>query len=448
MMFPLVGVPETIAKGMNAYRGVFCRQAGFEHVSRYISGLLLSENKTVQGIYAQQIYAEGEGVTRRAMHAAVFEAGWDSQELMTEHRQLVGKQHQGKGREIISLDWTLSHHEYGLEIYGVKRSYDYVNRCMSNYQTVVTATIANPERIDGIATEVQLPDFSKEEKKYLQMTAQESYQSQEQLMQRLVELLHYQRNRLAYRKRTEIAVDIVRQVESEGAFPQADYAFDNGVLTLELTQLIESSGKHWVSEIESSRLILWLNKWCRVDAVASQLRTAHPESFRPLSVRCRNGEVKQFWTFTKTIRLKRYGRKRLVIVHEREDLSDEPRFLLTDALHWESGRVIQTWSYRWTIEIFHEFAKQVTGFESAQVRNQEAVKRHFCLSCISQSLLQSLPCQGQKSERFMFAHNQQTVGQQLYSLTREAYLQMLHLVQGLFAQNHTCEHVLEVLMPA
>lgn len=448
MIFPLVGVPETIAKGMNAYRGVFCRQAGFEHVSRYISGLLLSENKTVQGIYAQQVYGEGEGVTRRAMHAAVFEAGWDSQELMTEHRQLVGKQHQGKGREIISLDWTLSHHEYGLEIYGVKRSYDYVNRCMSNYQTVVTATIANPERIDGIATEVQLPDFSKEEKKYLQMTAQESYQSQEQLMQRLVELLHYQRNRLAYRKRTEIAVDIVSQVESEGAFPQADYAFDNGVLTLELTQLIESSGKHWVSEIESSRLILWSDKWCRIDAVATQLRTEHPESFRPLSVRCRNGEVKQFWAFTKTVRLKRYGRKRLVIVHEREDLSDEPRFLLTDALHWESGRVIQTWSYRWTIEIFHEFAKQVTGFESAQVRNEEAVKRHFRLSCVAQSLLQSLPCHGQKSERFMFAHNQQTVGQQLYSLTREAYLQMLHLVQGLFAQNHTCEHVLEVLMPA
>jgi hypothetical protein len=107
---------------------------------------------------------------------------------------------------------------------------------------------------------------------------------------------------------------------------------------------------------------------------------------------------------------------------------------------------------------------QVTGFESAQVRNEEAVKRHFRLSCVAQrralrrfppvksatrqSLLQSLPCQGQKSERFMFAHHQQTVGQQLYSLTREAYLQMLHLVQGLFAQNHTCEHVLEVLMPA
>jgi hypothetical protein len=319
-----------------------------------VSGLILSENKTLQGIYAQQVYPQGEGVSRRAMHSAVFEAGWNSEKLMTQHRQIVGQKHRGVGREIISLDWTLSHHEYGLEIYGVKRSYDYVNRClvalftggnlrsarrcMSNYQTVVTATIANPERIDGIAAQVQLPDFSKEEKKYLQMTAQPSYQSQAELMQRLTELLHYQQNRLADRKRTEIAVDIVRQVEAEGAFPQADYAFDNGVLTLELTQLIESSGKHWVSEIESSRLILWPDQWCRVDAVANQLRVEHPESFRPMSVRCRNGEVKQFWAFTKTIRLKRYGRKRLVIVHEREDLSDEPRFLLTDALHWEAVR--------------------------------------------------------------------------------------------------------------
>jgi hypothetical protein len=447
-MIPLVGVPQTIAKQLSAYREVFFRAEGFEHISRYVSGLMLSENKTLQGIYAQQVYPQGEGASRRAMHSAVFEAGWSSEKLMTQHRQIVGQKHRGVGREIISLDWTLSHHEYGLEIYGVKRSYDYVNRCMSNYQTVVTATIANPERIDGIAAQVQLPDFSKEEKKYLQMTAQESYHDREQLMQRLTELLHYQQNRLAYRKRTEIAVDIVRQVESEGAFPQADYAFDNGVLTLGLTQLIESSGKHCVSEIESSRLILWQEKWCRVDAVATQLRAEHPESFRPLSVRCRNGEVKHFWAFTKTVRLKRYGRKRLVVVHEREDLSDEPRFLLTDALHWESGRVIQTWSYRWTIEIFHEFGKQVTGFESAQVRNEEAVKRHFCLSCISQSVLQSIPCQGQTSERFMFAHNQQTIGQRLYGLTREAYLQMLHLVQGLFCQNRTCEQVLEVLMPA
>jgi hypothetical protein len=84
---------------------------------------------------------------------------------MTQHRQIVSKQHQGVGREVISLDWTLSHHEEGLHIDGVKRAYDYVNHCMSNYQTVVTATIANPQQLDGIAVEVQLPDFKAAEKK-------------------------------------------------------------------------------------------------------------------------------------------------------------------------------------------------------------------------------------------------------------------------------------------
>src|SRR5205823_531791 len=71
--------------------------------------------------------------------------------------------------------------------------------------------------------------------------------------ERLLELLHYRIHQLQYRKRTEIAVEIVRQLEAEGRFPQAHYAFDKGVLTLELTRLIESRGKHWVSEIEVSR---------------------------------------------------------------------------------------------------------------------------------------------------------------------------------------------------
>ncbi|MGH8865446.1 MAG: hypothetical protein ACREVZ_12495 [Burkholderiales bacterium] len=50
-----------------------------------------------------------------------------------------------------------------------------------------------------------------------------------------------------------MAVEIVREIEDDGHFPEANYAFDNGVLTLELTRLIEERDKHWVSEIECSR---------------------------------------------------------------------------------------------------------------------------------------------------------------------------------------------------
>ena len=83
-MLPLVGIPQTIQIVMSAYRAVFCRTAGFNHVSRYISGLLLSPNKTLQGMYSQWVWPQGERVSRRAMHAAVFESGWE-----TESRQRI-----------------------------------------------------------------------------------------------------------------------------------------------------------------------------------------------------------------------------------------------------------------------------------------------------------------------------------------------------------------------
>jgi hypothetical protein len=343
-MLPLVGVPPTIAAGMKNYREVFCRAEGYEHVSRYVSGLVLNENKTLQGIYAQQVWPEGKEVTRRAMHAGVFEAGWSSEELMVKHRAEVAADHRGgSGREVIALDWTLSHHERGPQIFGVKEAYDYVERRNSLFQTVVTAIISNREMVDGLAVEVQMPDYGQAELEYLQMTKPESYTQMEEVEKRLVELLSYQRNRLSYRKRTQMAVEIVRMLESEGQFPEANYAFDNGVLTLDLTKLIESHSKHWVSEIECSRNVNWQGHWRRVDEVDEELRRQHPESFRPIKVKGRNGEEQQYWVFTKVVRLKKYGRKRLVIVHEKEELSDAPRFLLTDALHWESGRVIETW---------------------------------------------------------------------------------------------------------
>ena len=47
-------------------------------------------NKTLQGIYAQWVWPEGECVERRSRHVAVFESGgWDGQTLMQRHRQVI-----------------------------------------------------------------------------------------------------------------------------------------------------------------------------------------------------------------------------------------------------------------------------------------------------------------------------------------------------------------------
>jgi hypothetical protein len=378
VMLAVVGVPETVRKGLRPYRDLFRRDEGFEYVSRYVTGLLVSPNKTLQGIYATQVW-EGKKPSRRAMHEAVFEAEWKAEELMPRHRALIAPEHRNRGREVISLDWTLVHHERGPHIYGTTKSYDYVERRMARFQTTVTAVIANREVIDGIGVQIQEPTIGKEEEAYLKATVPASDEQMERARTRVLELLHHLEHKLAYKKRTEIVGEMVARLEEEGQFPQADYAFDNGVLTVELTRLIESKGKHWVSELESSRNILWKDQWRRIAEVALELRQLHPESFRKVLVRCRTGEKREFWAFTKSVRLKRYGRKRIAMVHERADLTDNPRFLVTGAVHGESGRMIETWSFRWAAEVFHEFSKQGTGLEAAQVRNEEAVKRHLRL---------------------------------------------------------------------
>src|SRR5205807_2062415 len=75
-MLPIIRVPEILAKGMESFRKIFCRAEGFEHICRFITGLILSPNKTLQGIYDLQVW-EGGAPSRRAMHEAVFESGWD-----------------------------------------------------------------------------------------------------------------------------------------------------------------------------------------------------------------------------------------------------------------------------------------------------------------------------------------------------------------------------------
>lgn len=112
-------------------------------------GTVTESHKTLQGTYGQWVFPEGESVSRRAMHEAVFEAGWDRDALMVQHRQAVAQRYQGQGRQVLGFDWTLAHHERSRQIYGVKRSFDYVNNWMSRCQTVMTAAVSDRQTVDA-----------------------------------------------------------------------------------------------------------------------------------------------------------------------------------------------------------------------------------------------------------------------------------------------------------
>jgi hypothetical protein len=332
------------------------------------------------------VWCDGVPVSSRAMHEAVFEAGWQSEPRMPHHRKRVSANYQGKGRHTLSIDWTYAHHPRGFEIDGVKNGFDYAKGGYGRFQTVLTATVANAKRPDGIEVERPPPAELPKEKAYLKATAGPDDDNRPAARERRLERLHYQAHRQAYRHITEIAVDVVRQIEDEGPFPEADYAVDNGVLSLNLTRLIEERDQYWTSELEASRHLNWRGEWRRIDEVAAELKEQHPQSFRRIEYQTGAGETTIGWGFSQAVRRKRYGNKRLLMVHQEEDLNDKPRCLVTKALHGEAKRRRTRWSYRWPGELFHEFSKPSAGFEAAPVRKEEAVKRHVRWSCVAPTL--------------------------------------------------------------
>jgi hypothetical protein len=60
-MIPLVEVPKSIADYLESYEELFKRKKGFEIVSRFITGLILSPNKTLESIHSQQFWLEEKG---------------------------------------------------------------------------------------------------------------------------------------------------------------------------------------------------------------------------------------------------------------------------------------------------------------------------------------------------------------------------------------------------
>jgi hypothetical protein len=213
-------------------------------------------------------------------------------------------------------------------------------------------------------------------------------------------------------------------------------------------RLIESQGKHWGIELESSRQILWQEEGQRIEEVATEFRQPQPESFRRVSVRCRHGEREEVWAFTQTVRLKRSERKRIALGHARAELTAPPRFLVTAAVPWERGRRIETWSLRWAAEVLHEFSNQGSGWEAAQVRTEEAGTRHLRFSCLAQSILQRTPTIASPSEHFAFAKGGQTFGQRCRTIPRAVFPALLSVAHRLVAGGYSGEQVTEALMPA
>ena len=220
-MLPSVGRPETIRQGMAPYRALLGREAGFDPVRRYVTGLLLSPPKTLPGSYALPVGATEPAPSRRAMPAAVCQAAWDAESLLACQRAVLAPASRGRGRAGLSLAWPSGHPERSSQRGGVKPAWAPVEQRMGPYQPVVPAVSATRERLAGVAVVVQAPARRAEAEASWQEAVRQSDEQRAAARGRWLEWLSQLQPRLEYKPRTELGLELGHQLAHEGHCPQA-----------------------------------------------------------------------------------------------------------------------------------------------------------------------------------------------------------------------------------
>jgi hypothetical protein len=152
------------------------------------------------------------------------------------------------------------------------------------------------------------------------------------------------------------------------------FVFDSWYTCKELCQHITSRGRDWIGTVDGSEGIYWQGRW---QSLTDWVQTRPPKDFAPTRFKYRDAQ-ECYWAGTWVAQVGKLGRVRLVASYKKEDRSDTPKFLLTASqLVWERQHILERRRRRWTIETSYEDVKGALGFDEYEVRDSEAIKRHW-----------------------------------------------------------------------
>jgi len=97
------------------------------------------------------------------------------------------------------------------------------------------------------------------------------------------------------------------------------------------------------------------------------------------------GNKEVYYSYCNTHRIPNFGKQRLVINHKAEDLSDNAMFFISNKMNWRAGGITRIRRHRWPVEVYHEEGKE-DGLDQYQVRHFEAIGKHIALVAVVYSI--------------------------------------------------------------
>ena len=403
-MIPLVAFPELVEHYAPHFAEVFSQEA-FIQFKRYISGLIVSENKTVEGINRLFVHeSRSQSSLNRLLTQSPFSLVRLNQGRLSLLNSLPGTQLKPKG--VLSLDDTLLTH-YGDQFEQIAKLYDHSQGRYVWAHNLVTLHYSDAQTDYPVLFELWRPaDLGRIEQGLSSLgiklkPSKQTLKTSEphKWRQYLLGVWRRHQNKAEvvalYDSKLRIAERLLQQWVQLYPSLKLPVTFDSWYTQPGFCHFIDQLGLPYVGTLTDQTEVALKQGRQRLDVFADHLKQEHlaalkqdqPPVFKPLTI-CFKGEKQQYYSYCQTHRINNFGRLRLVINHRRADLSDKPVFYCTNRFQWQAAGITHLRRHRWPIEVFHEEGK-AEGLDQYQLRDFEAIERHVALVALVYSLLRA-----------------------------------------------------------
>jgi hypothetical protein len=406
-MLPLVEFPQIIQHYAPWFETVFSAEALIQF-QRYLSGLIISENKTVDGINRLfVIESRHQSSLNRLLTASPFSEDALNQQRLALLNSLEGTQVKPKG--ILSVDDTLLTH-YGRHFDEIAFLYDpvekrytwahsLVNLHYSDDQTDYPAhfQLWKPAELDRIEQGLQAAGIRLRESKF-------ALKESDPKKWRQYLLGVWSRNQdqpdvaALYQSKLLIARQLLRRWVDENPDLKLPVTFDNWYTQPAFCRFLDQELKlPYVGTLAVDDQVILKRGRLTLEEFAEQLKQEHLQTvaeggkpvFHKIGIKYK-GKKETYYSYCRTHRIHNLGKQRLVINFNQPDLSGSPSFYNSNRLYWQSVGITRIRRHRWPVEVYHEEGKE-EGLDKYQVRDFQAISRHIGLVAVTYSLLRATP---------------------------------------------------------
>lgn len=405
-MVPLVEFPEVVQHYAPFFETVFSADA-FIEFKRYISGLIVSENKTVDGINRLFVVeSRNQSSLNRLLTASPFSLEALNQSRLDVLERIPGTRIKPKG--VLSVDDTLLTH-YGQDFEQIAKLFDHVTGTYVWAHDLVTLHYSDDDTDYPVLFQLWKPvDLAQLEQglraAHVPLKAsKEALKEREPAKWRGYLLGVWQRRqkshpelRELYDSKLSIAQQLLHQWVATHPAEKLPVTFDNWFTQPAFCRFIDQTLRlPYVGTLAGSDKVNLKTGQTALEDFAARLKSEHLDAvqqggkpvFQRLTISYK-GESEQYFSYCNTHHIHNLGKQRLVINYRQFDLSDTPAFFISNRLVWQAAGITRIRRHRWPVEVYHEEGK-AEGLDEYQLRDFGAIQRHVALVAVVYSLLRA-----------------------------------------------------------